>query len=82
MAVDDTRRHLLKTVAAAATLAALPRDARPGESRMADLILRNARITTLDTALPSASGPSRTTLSIRAPPSGVQARSTSYRWPR
>ena len=54
MAVDDTRRHLLKTVAAAATLAALPRDARPGDSRMADLILRNARITTLDTALPSA----------------------------
>ncbi|SFV36186.1 hypothetical protein SAMN05428990_3347 [Pseudoxanthomonas sp. YR558] len=55
MAVDDTRRQVLKTVAAAATLAALPRDARPGESRMADLILRNARITTLDTALPSAS---------------------------
>ena len=54
MAVDDTRRSLLKTVAAAATLAALPRDARPGDSRMADLILRNARITTLDTALPSA----------------------------
>lgn len=55
MAVDDTRRQVLKTVAAAATLAALPRDARPGDSRMADLILRNARITTLDTALPSAS---------------------------
>ena len=55
MAVDDTRRSLLKTVAAAATLAALPRDARSGDSRMADLILRNARITTLDTALPSAS---------------------------
>lgn len=55
MAVDDTRRHLLKSVAAAATLAALPRDARSGESRMADLILRNARITTLDAAQPSAS---------------------------
>ncbi len=55
MAIDDTRRHLLKSVAAAATLAALPRDARPGESRMADLILRNARITTLDATQPSAS---------------------------
>lgn len=55
MAVDDTRRHLMKTVAAAAMLATLPRDARSGDSRMADLILRNARITTLDTALPSAS---------------------------
>ena len=54
MAVDDARRHLMKTMAAAAMLAALPRDARSGDSRMADLILRNARITTLDTALPSA----------------------------
>ena len=55
MTVDDARRHLMKTMAAAAMLAALPRDARLGDSRMADLILRNARITTLDTALPSAS---------------------------
>ena len=53
MAIDDTRRHLLKGVAAAATIAALP--ARSGERRMADLILRNARITTLDPAQPSAS---------------------------
>ena len=55
MAIDDTRRHLLKSVAAAATLAALPRDAHPGVTRMADLILRNARITTLDATQPSAS---------------------------
>lgn len=55
MALDDTRRHLLKSVAAAATLAALPRDARSGVTRMADLILRNARITTLDATQPTAS---------------------------
>lgn len=55
MAVDDTRRHLLKTAAAVAALAALPRDARSGELPVADLILRNARITTLDAAQPTAS---------------------------
>lgn len=55
MDIDDARRHLLKGMSAAATLAALPGNARPGESRMADLILRNAHITMLDTALPSAS---------------------------
>lgn len=55
MDIDDARRHLLKGMAAAATLAALPGNARPGDPRMADLILRNARITTLDVARPSAS---------------------------
>jgi len=53
--IDDTRRELLKGVAATATLVALPGHARSGDSAMADLILRNARITTLDAAHPSAS---------------------------
>jgi len=42
-------------MAGAAALAALPGSARPGDPRMAELILRNARITTLDAAQPTAS---------------------------
>jgi len=56
---DHTRRHLLEAIAAGSLLSWLP-SARsstppPGDTTMADLVIHNARITTLDAARPQAS---------------------------
>lgn len=54
---DPSRRRLFGALAAGATLASLPGHGfgKPGEATLADLVIRNARITTLDPRQPQAS---------------------------